>query len=199
MSLDTEVAESPMAAVEDDGVGDSAEQQTARLERTGRPSAARVVVYGVIPAVVLLLALGVGYLKWQTGVDRPSPSAAAESVQVASETAVAMLAYEPASAAEELRAAADRLTGTFRDDYLKLINDVVIPGSAEKQVSSVVTIPAAAVISATENQAQVLVFVNQETTFGDGSQPYKSISSVKMTLDKDKDNGRWLVSQFEPV
>ena len=156
----------------------------------------RLLVYGALPAVVILLTLAVGFLKWHNGSAVQSNDAAAESVAAATETAIALLAYQPDTVDTELPAAANRLTGSFRDDYLTLIRDVVIPGSKEKRISATVAIPAAASVSATENHAVVLVFVNQTTTLGDGT-PSNSVSSVKMTLDKEDD--RWLVSQFEPV
>lgn len=154
------------------------------------------VVYVLLPAVAMLLALGVGYLNWRTGSVDSVQRAASESVSAATETTIALLSYQPDAVDRELPAAADRLTGAFRDEYLTLINDVVIPGAKEKQISASVTIPAAASISAEEKRAQVLVFVNQSTTFADGT-PSSSVSSVRITLEKEGD--RWLVSQFEPV
>lgn len=164
--------------------------------RVGRFSWNRIVVYCVLPGLALFLALGAGYLKWQDGLARLSQTAAVQSVPAATESTIAMLTYRPDTADRELTAAADRLTGKFRDDYTKLINDVVIPGTRQKQISSIATVPAAASISATENHATVLVFVNQTTIIGNDP-PTNSISSVRVTLDKVQN--RWLISQFDPV
>jgi Mce-associated membrane protein len=90
----------------------------------------------------------------------------------------------------------DRLTGTFRDAYTSLTNDVVKPGSKQKQISAVAAVPAAASISATENQAVVLVFVNQTIVVGNDA-PSSTASSFKVTLEKRGD--RWLISGFDPV
>jgi Mce-associated membrane protein len=73
---------------------------------------------------------------------------------------------------------------------------VVIPGATQKQISAVATVPAAASVSATENHAVVLVFVNQTVTVGTGA-PTDTASSVRVTLDKVAD--RWLISGFDPV
>lgn len=154
------------------------------------------LAFVVLPACALILAGGVGYLKWQDSSARASQDSAVESVRVATESAIAMLAYQPDTVDKDLAAAANRLTGNFRNDYTKLINDIVIPGSKAKRVTAVATVPSAASISATANHAQVLVFVNQTTTIGDGV-PTNSISSVRITLDKVDD--QWLVSGFEPV
>lgn len=156
----------------------------------------RAIAYGLLPGLALLLTLGVGYLKWQGDSARQAKDAAAQSVQAATESTIAMLAYQPDTVDQQLTAATDRLTGSFRDDYTKLINDIVIPGSKAKRIGALATVPAAASVAATENHAVVLVFVNQTTTIGDGT-PTSSLSSVRVTLDKV--GNRWLVSQFEPV
>lgn len=160
-------------------------------------STARIAAFVILPAIVMCVALGVGFLKWKTESAGQADGAAGSAVQAASAATIAILAYQPDDADRQLHAAADRTTGDFRNDYLKLINDVVIPGSKEKRISATVTIPAAAAISASENRAEVLVFINQTTTFGAGSQPSNSISSVKVTLVREHD--RWLISQFEPI
>jgi Mce-associated membrane protein len=156
----------------------------------------RALGFGILPACALCLALGTGYLKWQYSDAQQSQAAAVQSVPVASEATVAVLSYTADSAAKDLNAARDRLTGTFRDEYTKLINEVVIPGAAEKKISVQARVAAAAPISATNHDAVVLVFVDQTTTVGDAT-PTDTASTVKVTLEKEQD--RWLVSGFEPV
>jgi len=51
-------------------------------------------------------------------------------------------------------------------------------------------------VSATENHAVVLIFVNQAMTVGKAV-PTSTASSVRVTLHKVDD--RWLISQFDPV
>jgi Mce-associated membrane protein len=97
---------------------------------------------------------------------------------------------------QDLTKARDHLTGNLKDSYGSLIHDVVIPGSRAKQISTAVNVAAAASVSASEKHAVVLVFVNQTITIGN-SAPTNTASSVRMTLDKR--DGKWLVSQFDPV
>jgi Mce-associated membrane protein len=156
----------------------------------------RILAYGVLPTLALILALGAAYLRWQDGSAAQSQAAAAQSTQVATKSAIAMLSYRPDTVDKDLPAAANRLTGKFRDDYLQLINDVVIPGAKERKISAVAAVPAAAPVSATDNHAVVLVFVNQTIIIG-GDAPTDTASSVRVTLDKVHD--QWLVSQFEPI
>jgi hypothetical protein len=122
--------------------------------------------------------------------------AAASSVTAATEDTIALLSYHPETVEKDLTSARDRLTGSFRDDYTKLTTDVVIPGSTEKKISAVATVPAAASVSASENHAVALVFVDQATTIGTDA-PTDTASTVRLTLEKVDD--RWLISQFDPV
>jgi Mce-associated membrane protein len=156
----------------------------------------RMIAYGVLPGLALLLALAAGYLKWQDNSVRDGQVARAESVRAATDGTIALLSYRPDTVQKELEAAQGRLTGTFLDSYKSLTHDVVIPGAKEKQISAVATVPAAASTSATENHAVVLLFVDQTVSVGKDA-PTNTASSVRVTLDKVE--GRWLISQFDPV
>jgi Mce-associated membrane protein len=150
----------------------------------------------VLPAVALFLALGDGYVKWLDSSAPASRTAAEQSVRAATDSTVAMLSYRPDTVDRDLKTAADRLTGSFRQQYSQLVGDVVAPGAKQQHISAVATVPAAGSVSATENRAVVLVFVNQTTTVGNDA-PTQTTSSVRVTLDKV--DGRWLISQFDPV
>lgn len=156
----------------------------------------RVLAFGVLPAIVLILGLAVGYAKWLDSSLRDAHLARAESVRAATESTIAMLSYKPDTVDKNLTAARERLTGNFRDAYTQLTHDVVIPGSQQKKITAAATVPAAASVSATQNHAVVLLFVDQTTTFGD-EPPTNTASSVRVTLDRVHD--RWLISDFTPV
>jgi Mce-associated membrane protein len=173
---------------------DSAEAEAVREPRRIRWS--RVLAYGVLPALTLLVALGAGYFRWVVGSTDELALARTESVRVASEDAVALLSYHADAADKELGAARDRLTGEFKDAYTALIHEVVIPGAKEKRISSTAKVSAASSVSATGNHAVALLFVNQTVTIGNGT-PTDTQPVIKVTLDKV--NGRWLVSRFDPV
>ena len=161
-----------------------------------RISWSRAIAYGLLPVLAFLLASAAGYLKWQDASVRGAQAARAESVHAAMDSTVALLSYRPDTVQKDLDAAKSRLTGTFLTAYSSLTHDVVIPGSKQKQISAVATVPAAASTSATANHALVLLFVNQTIIVGDGA-PTSTASSVRVTLDKI--DGRWLISQFDPV
>jgi len=175
-----------------EGEDDAAE---APVEQSSRFSWTRLLVAG-LPVLALILALGVGYLKWLDGTARESRAAAEASVRAASESTIAILSYKPETVDRDLKAAADRLAEPFRQQYTQLVNDVVAPGAKQQHITALATVPAAASVSATGKHAVVLVFVDQTTTIGDDA-PTQSTSSVRASLEKV--DGRWLISQFDPV
>jgi Mce-associated membrane protein len=177
-----------------DGEGSTATGPDSSRPRRHRAWAS-IFGYRVVPAIVLLIALGAAYLRYGDTSARGAELARIESVQAAKDGAVAMLSYTPGTAEATLTAAQQRLTGAFRDSYASLTHDVVIPGAIQKQVTATATVRAAAVESATASHAVVLAFVNQAIVVGPDT-PSDTASAVEITLDKVKD--RWLISGFEP-
>ena len=178
-----------------DDAGDDDEASDAPDRQGARFSWGRVLI-AALPVLALLLALGVGYLKWLDGTARESRAAAEESMRAASDSTIAILSYKPETVDQDLKAAADRLAEPFRQQYTQLVTDVVAPGAKQQHISAVATVPAAASVWATGKQAVVLVFVDQTTTIGTDA-PTQSTSSVRVSLNKV--DGRWLITQFDPV
>jgi Mce-associated membrane protein len=181
--------------LDDDDAGDGDEAGDVPDSQRARFSWGRLLIAG-LPVLALLLALGVGYLKWLDGTARESRAAAEESIRAASDSTIAILSYKPETVDKDLKAAADRLAEPFRQQYTQLVTDVVAPGAKQQHISAVATVPAAASVWATGKQAVVLVFVDQTTTIG-ADAPTQSTSSVRVSLDKV--DGRWLITQFDPV
>jgi len=180
---------------QDENVKEDAAVPVVATDRR-RVNWSRVLAFGVLPGLALLLAVGAGYLKWQDSSVRDAEVARVESIQAAKDGTIALLSYKPDTVEQQLGAARDLLTGDFRDSYTSLTHDVVIPGAKQKQISAVATVPAAASVSAGPNRAVVLVFVNQSAIVGTGA-PTETASSVRVTLDKV--GRRWLISRFDPV
>ncbi len=208
-TVNADVADSAEAPPPESEVKDTATQEESEAaevdeasddepETRRRPIAwSRVLAYGVLPALALVLALAAGYFRWVIASADELALARTESVRVASEDAAALLSYKADSADKDLNnAARDRLTGDFKDAYINLIRQVVIPGAKEKHISAVAKVNAAASVSASANHAVVLLYVDQTVTIGDGA-PTDTQPVVRVALDKV--NGRWLVSHFDPV
>jgi Mce-associated membrane protein len=184
------------AAMSDDADGEEKAEEDEPAKAKLRVSWPRVLVYGVVPGLALLLAATAGFLKWQDSSARASQIARIESIAAAKDSTIALLSYKADTVEKDLDAAKSRLTGTFKESYSHLINDVVIPGAKRDHISTTATVPAAASVSATPNHAVTLLFVNQ-TAVVDKNPPTDSTSSVRVTLDKIA--GRWLISGFDPV
>lgn len=183
-----------------DGTHDDHDDGQAAVPRTTaagrRVNGSRMLVYGVLPGLALALAMAAGLLKWHDSSAQNVNLARVESVKAAKDSTIALLRYRPGTVEQDVQAARNRLTGRFRETYIQVSQDVLIPGAKEQQVTATASVPAAASVSATENHAVVLVFVDQTVTVGT-SPPAATASSVRVTLDRI--GGRWLVSGFDPV
>lgn len=155
-----------------------------------------LIPFVVLPLVVVALAAGIAVMAWQASSAKVSESSGAQAVQAAKDTTVALLSYKADTADKDLNAATERMTGSFRNDYLDLINKVVIPGARQKHISASASIAAAAPVSSKSDRAVVLLFIDQATTIGNDP-PSNLTSTVKVTMDRVDD--QWLMSEFTPV
>lgn len=178
------------------GAAPESESESAAKQRSSRRRWVRRVGLAFLWILALTFLCTAALLSWRNTAAVEARTAGREAATSASDTVVAILSYTPENVERDLPAAADRLTGAFRDSYLSLIKDVVIPGSTQKQISAAARIAAAAPVSADDDHAVVLVFVDQTITVA-SDPPSDTASSVRVTLDKV--DGRWLISEFTPV
>lgn len=144
---------------------------------------------------VVLIAAG-WWLYADASSRRDSQRDGADAVAAARESIIVMGTYRPDTVDTDLSAARDRLTGEFLDEYNQLIETVVIPRAKQNQITSVVTVPAASVISARRDRAVVLAFVDQTLTVG--SEP-PSANPSRYRVSMDKVDGRWLIAGFDQI
>lgn len=154
----------------------------------------RVLVYGLLPALLMLLAVAAGLLKWKDSSVRNTDLARSQSVVAARDSAVAVLSFRFDTVDRDVAAARERLTGEFRDIYTQRTQEELIPNAKERHVSATAIVRGGASESAMHNHAVVLLFVNQTIKIGDAA-PVDATSSVRVTLDKIGE--RWLVSGFD--
>ena len=150
-----------------------------------------------VPALATLLVIASGWLLWDGSARRGAEHAGNDAVQAARESIAAILSYRPDTAEKDLdRAARERLTGRFLDDYTQLIKTVVVPNAKQKSVTAAARVPAVAVVSASADHAVLLAYVDQALTIGKEA-PTQTNSSVRVTMEKV--DGRWLVAGFDPI
>ena len=193
---DVEAAEAEAADAEPTADAEQADAAAATAPKRKRIDWARVAAFGLLPALALILALTAGWLKYVDNSASNDRNARDETVQVARDSTIALLSYQPDKVEKQLTDARSLLTGDFKGQYTDLITNVVIPGAVQKQISAVATVPRAASVSVGTDKAVVLVFVNQTVVVG-GDAPTSTASSVRVQLDKV--DGKWLISKFAPV
>ncbi|MGV8871300.1 MAG: hypothetical protein ACOH2Q_02150 [Rhodococcus sp. (in: high G+C Gram-positive bacteria)] len=124
-------------------------------------------------------------------------AARSEVTQVASDQAVAMLSYQHDTVDDQLAAAADGLTGDFKEQYRTLVSEAVAPSAKEKSIDTAVNVVGASVVSVEGDDATVLLFLNQVTTSDQTPEPTTTGSRVNVELTET--DGRWAVSGLTPV
>jgi len=154
----------------------------------------RVLVYGLLPGLALLLAMAAGLLKWKDSSIRGIDLARNQSVSAAKDSVVAVLSFRSDTVDRDVAAARERLTGGFLDTYTQRTQQELIPNAKQRRVIATASAPAAASESVTANHAVVLLFVTQTVKIGDAPMADTG-SSVRVTLDKIGE--RWLISDFD--
>jgi Mce-associated membrane protein len=154
------------------------------------------LIYGVLPGLILALAVAAGLLKWHDGSVRAEELLRDETVNAATESTIRMLSFRPDTVESDLSAAQELMTDGFRDGFAVRARDQIIPDAKARKVTATAEVPGAASVWATPKRAAVLVFVDRTVTLG-SADPGEVDSSYRVTLDKV--DGRWLVAGFEPV
>lgn len=154
----------------------------------------RVLAYGLLPTLVLLLAIAAGLLKWKDSSIRNAEAASIQSVSAARDSANAILTFRYDTIDRDVAATRGRLTAGFLDTYDKRTKQELIPNARQERIVSTSTVPGAAPETVTPNRAVVLVFISQTVKVGDG-EPKVTGSSARVTLEKV--GKRWLVSDFD--
>jgi Mce-associated membrane protein len=154
----------------------------------------RVLVYGLLPTFVLLLAVAAGLLKWRDSSIRVAELARDQSVTAAKNSTAEILTYRYDTIDHDVAATRQRLTGGYLDTYTKRAQQDVIPHAKQQRAVVTATVPAAAAETVAPSHAVVLVFVSQTVKLGDAA-PTEAGSSARVTLDKI--GGHWLISDFD--
>lgn len=148
----------------------------------------------------LLLSAGAagGAYWWMYRPDRLTDAAARNQVtEAAREGTVALLSYAPDTLDKDLANAKSHLTGEFLTYYGQFTDKFVAPASRQRGIKTEASVIRAAVSEMRPERAVVLAFVNQVTTSKERPDPSLATSSVLVTLVKS--DGRWLISEFNPI
>jgi Mce-associated membrane protein len=124
-------------------------------------------------------------------------AAAHQVIKAASDGAVALLSYSPATLDRDFANARSRLTEDYLAYYQRFADQIVGPSAQRGQVTTAATVVKAAVSELHPSSAVVLVFVKQKTTSKEKPEPVVTSSSLRVTLTKV--SGSWLIEKFEAV
>jgi Mce-associated membrane protein len=204
-SADTdEVTDSDDVADTDESAGDAVKAPR---------SVGRLVAVAVLAVLLIGSAVGAASVYWwiyrpdqkafglnlftTQSVDKQIQQRQQQVAGAARDGTVALLSYAPDTLDKDLANAKSHLTGEFLKYYSQFTDQIVAPAAKQKGVKTEATVARAAVSELHSDSAVVLVFVNQVTTSKDRPDPALATSSVVVKLTNT--DGRWLISEFNPV
>jgi len=163
-----------------------------RLLRLGR----RAVAAAVASAVICTALTASGYLVWHHRQVVERKQRTAEFATAARNAVTTMMSMDPAKARDTMQRFADDTTGLFKAGILMGAEDAV-KALQQSNVSSAGTVQAAAVESATENSAVVLIAAKSE--FSRPGQAKPEPRSVRLVVTVVRDGDRLKISRLEFV
>jgi Mce-associated membrane protein len=149
-------------------------------------------------AVVVVLGTVVFAAFAAVGAHRAAATAdaRADALHAAKTRVPVLLSYHKASLHEDLDRALDQTTGSFADDYKKILTEVVEPTAKRRGISTEASVKAAGVVSGDRKEVVVLLFLTQTTT-AKGGRSSVSGSRVEVTLKRSGED--WKIAGLEPV
>jgi len=155
------------------------------------------------PILLTVLVVGAtgfaaGYFSLVYRHDRQTDNdVARQVVTAASEGAVALLSYSPATLDRDFANAKSRVADDYLPYYQRFADQVVGPSAQRGQVTTTATVVKAAVTDLHPGSAVVLVLVRQKTASKDKPQPVVTSNSLRVGLAKI--HGSWLIENFDAV
>lgn len=171
-----------------------------RGRRAGLGGAIRTRILPILLGTALTASAALAAVLYftQFRVDKRTDDAAAQAaVQAATDGTVALLSYAPDTLDRDFSNAKAHLTGDFLSYYTDFTSKVVTPAAQQKKVKTTAKVVQGAVAELRPDSAVVLLFINQNTTSQEMPDGSFAVSSVKVGMTKD--DGRWLISSFDPV
>lgn len=153
-----------------------------------------IAVAGVLLAAAVTVGSLVADRFWS---DRTAERNRTSAAAFAQDTVEDLFTYNYDSAERELPKVADRLSGAYRDSYMKVINEQAIPAAKEKKLSVQTTVQATGVITTTRDRATVLVIADQR--FSSVDTPQDTLMSDRLQVELTKQSGHWLISDVKPI
>lgn len=149
-------------------------------------------VAGVLLIAAVVAGSLVGDRFWS---DRTAERNRTSATAFAQDVVEDLFTYNYDSAEKELPKVADKLSGPYRDSYLKVINEQAIPAAKEKKLDVQTIVSATGIINATRSSATVLVIADQR--FSNSQSGQETLASDRLEVHLTKNGDSWLVSDIK--
>ena len=171
---------------------------TDRADRVRRPGRRRLTA--VLLVLCLVAAAALGTLQLQRRDRVATERARTEAVSAAKLAAGNILGYDYRSIEASIARARATTTGAFRTEYEKTAK-TLLPQSKQLKAIVQATVGSAAVMSATDERVQVLLFVDQATVkqVAGEKTPTTRIDQSRVRMTMTKVGGDWLVSELSAL
>ncbi|WP_131735765.1 hypothetical protein [Actinomadura roseirufa] len=179
----------------DADAGDTREAENG-ADGAGRRSRARrgPVVIGILVALVIALGAGTTVLALKVREQNATETASRDGVFAASRAVQALSSYDYRSLDADLRAASALTTGTLREQFDKLAEQLKALAPRQQAVSTT-TVMKAGAVSATPEKVVALVYANRSSaTSADKDRRLPEPLRIRITMVPR--HGRWLASEL---
>lgn len=117
------------------------------------------------------------------------------ALSAAKERLPVLLSYSVRTLQDDLSRSKEQTTGEFKKDYAELLDDAVTPAAVQKKISTKAELTGAGVVSSSDSEVIVLVFLTQTTT-APGVAPSINTSRVEVVMRKAGDS--WKIAGLTP-
>lgn len=166
-----------------------------RWARRGRRRSLRLLVALGLCAAALVTASGAFWVVNSRAADLEEGRK--DAAAVASRDLETLLSYDYRTIADAVEERRALVTGDFADDYADLVTNRVTPAANARKVVTRSEVVTTAVISAEEEEVELLLFINQVSAGEKSKTPVLSGSRVRVVMKKV--DGRWRVADVVPV
>lgn len=125
-------------------------------------------------------------------------TARTEALGVAQRSVAELMSYDYRSLPHDLQHRQALVTGKFKNDYTGLVSSVIEPAAVRTQMLTRSSVGAAgAEEDSGTDEVKVFMLVNQTTR--SALQPEPKLLNTRLRVTMVRTDGRWLVSDLQPV
>jgi Mce-associated membrane protein len=151
----------------------------------------------VLATLVVVSAVVVGLLTWQTIGDLRTQRDRTDALNAARTGITEVLSYSPANVNAQLASMRKIMSRDFAVQFDRMATAVIVPATQQVGLTTKADVIRSAVVDSQPGQADVLLFVKQVTSSNTQTQAQTVTNQVKVTMTKS--NGQWLISNMQPL